>query len=109
MKIISDREEMVFKFQDDDKISYRISVSRKKEDGTYENAYLPVRFKKDVSLDNQTKIRIKNAWLDFIKMEKRTFWFMFINDFEIVEKKEEKSFDNWESAKDIEPDELPFY
>ena len=100
---------MIFRFDDEDRISYNISISKKKEDGTYENAYMPVRFKKDVSLDNQTKIKIKNAWLDFIKMEKRTFWFMFISDFEIVEKKEEKSFDNWGSAKDIEPDELPFY
>ena len=112
MEIISNREEMIFKNEKDGKISYSIGLSRKKEDGTYENGYIPVRFRKDVELDNQTKIKIKNAWLDFFKIEKRTLLYIFINDFEKVNKeevKEEKSEDNWGSAKEIEPDELPFY
>lgn len=112
MEIISNREEMVFKNENDGKISYSIGLSRKKEDGTYEKGYIPVRFKKDVELDNQTKIKIKNAWLDFFKIEKRTLLYIFINDFEKVNKEEikkEKSVDNWGSAKEIEPDELPFY
>lgn len=111
MDIISNRDEMIFKNEKDGKISYQIGLSRKKEDGTYENGYMLARFRKDIELDNQTKIRIKDAWLDFFKIEKRTLPFMFINDFDIVnnDKVEEKSFDNWGSAKDIEPDELPFY
>ena len=112
MEIISNREEMIFKNEKDGKISYSIGLSRKKEDGTYENGYIPVRFRKDVELDNQTKIKIKNAWLDFFKIEKRTLLYIFINDFEKVNKeevKEEQSVDNWGSAKEIEPDELPFY
>jgi hypothetical protein len=112
MDIISNREEMVFKNEKDRKVSYSIGLSKKKEGGTYENGYIPVRFRKEVSLENQTKIKIKNAWLDFFKIEKRTMVYIFINDFEKVEKQqEEKSFDNWDSAKDIEiePDDLPFY
>ena len=104
---------MIFKNEKDGKISYQIGLSRKKEDGTYENGYMLVRFRKDIELDNQTKIKIKSAWLDFLKIEKRTIPYIFINDFEKVESKEEikqqKSVDNWTSAKDIEPDDLPFY
>jgi len=107
MDIISNRTEMIFKFEKDDKISYSIGISRKKQDDTYENAYMPVRFKKDVNLENKTKIKIKSAWLDFYKIDKRVMWYIFINEFEEV--KEEQNV--WDSAKDIEIDssELPFY
>lgn len=111
MKITSSRDEMIFKNEKDGKVSYLIGMSKKNENGEYESGFFPARFRKGVSLENQTKIRIKDAWLDFFKIEKRTLPFMFINDFDIVnnDKVEEKSFDNWGSAKDIEPDELPFY
>ena len=118
MEIISNREETIFKNEKDGKVSYSIGISKKKEDGTYENGYIPCRFRKDVSVDNKTRINIKNAWIDFYKIDKRTFLYVFINDFEIAnkieqkeEQQEEKSFDNWQSAKDIEEDsmELPFY
>jgi len=115
MDIISNREEMIFKNEKDGKISYQIGLSRKKEDGTYESGYMLARFRKDIELDNQTKIKIKNAWLDFLKIEKRTIPYIFINDFEKVESKEEakqqKSVDNWDAGKNVEIDDdmLPFY
>ena len=34
---------------------------RKKEDGTYENGYIPVRFRKDIELNDRTKIKIKSV------------------------------------------------
>lgn len=113
MEIISNREETIFKNEKDGKISYSIGLSRKKEDGTYENGYIPVRFRKDIELNDRTKIKIKSAWLDFFKIEKRTMLYIFINDFEKVENEvqQQKSVDNWGSAKDIDIDsmELPFY
>lgn len=109
MDIISNREETIFKNELNGKISYSIGLSKKKEDGTYENAYLPCRFRKDVSLENKTKIKIKSAWIDFFKIEKKTYWYVFINEFEKVGSKEEQNV--WDSAKDIEipQEELPFY
>ena len=114
MEIISNRIDMIFKNEKDGKVSYSIGLSKKKEDGTYENGYMPCRFKKDVQLDDKTKIRIKNAWLDFYKIEKRTLAYIFINEFEKVEepKKEEKKVeDEWYAGKDIQIDDndLPFY
>lgn len=113
MNIIEEKEKIVYKNEKDGKISYSIGLSKKKEDGTYENGYLPCRFQKNVSLENKTRIKIKMAWIDFYKVDKKTFLYIFINDFEKIENKEEvkeqKSVDNWGSAKDIEPDDLPFY
>lgn len=44
---------------------YSTSISNKKEDGTYENMYLTINFKKGVELENQTKIDIKNGFFSF--------------------------------------------
>ena len=115
MDIISKQEHMIFKNEDG---KYCIGLLKKTKDGKYENGYIPVYFKKDVILANKTKIKIKSAWLDFFKKDKKTYIYAFINDFEIVkqeekqeQKQEEKSIDKWESAKDIDEDsmELPFY
>lgn len=72
MNIIEDKEKVIYRNEINGKISYSIGISKKKEDGTCENAYLPCRFRKDVSLENKTKIKIKQAWVDFFKIEKKT-------------------------------------
>lgn len=43
--------------------TYSTGVSSKKQDGTYVNAYLPVKFRKGIVVDNKTKIDIKNGFL----------------------------------------------
>ena len=85
MKILSDKEEMIFRKDFNGKAIYSIGLSKKKQDGTWQKGYLTVNFKKDVELQNQTKIRIKDAWLDFYNKDKSTIPTLFINDFEIVE------------------------
>ena len=112
MDIIDNKEKMIFKNTNNDKVSYLIGLSKKKEDGTYENGYINCRFKKDVELENKTKVLIKSAWLDFFKADKKTIPYIFINDFEIVQQqKEETTNDKWEAGKNVEfdDDELPFY
>ena len=85
MKIISNRDEMIFKLENTYGKFYNIGMSKKGQDGKYESGYMPVRFKKDVVLENKTKIRIKNAWLDFYSKDKKTYPYIFINEFEIVD------------------------
>ena len=114
MNIISDKKEIVFRSEHDGKVYYSIGMSKKRQDGSYENGYMNVHFKKDVELQNKTKILIKQAWLDFYTKNKQTVPYVFINEFETVseqEDKKEKKEDSWGSPKDIEiePDELPFY
>lgn len=43
--------------------TYATGVSSKRQDGTYINGYLDVRFRKGVVLENKTKINIKDAFL----------------------------------------------
>ncbi|MCQ2087666.1 MAG: hypothetical protein MJZ37_06330 [Bacilli bacterium] len=43
--------------------SYSVGVSKKKEDGSYVNGYMPARFKKGVELENGTNIDIKNGFV----------------------------------------------
>lgn len=114
MNIIEDKEKVIYKNEINGKVSYAIGLSKKKEDGTYEVGYLPCRFQKNINLENKTKIKIKQSWLDFFKIEKKTYIYAFINDFEKVENKEkttQQSVDNWDAGKNVEIDDdmLPFY
>lgn len=116
MDIISKQEHMIFKNQDG---KYCIGLSKKTKDGKYEKGYIPVYFKKDVVLANQTKIKIKTAWLDFFKVEKKTIPYIFIKEYEEVQNEQvskqvseqQQSIDNWDAGKNVEIDDdmLPFY
>lgn len=98
MKVISDREEMIFRRDFENRVSYSVGLTKKKEDGTFENGYIPVRFRKDTELKNQTKIKIEEAWIDFFKVEKKTIPYIFINkfslpnDFEAIKQVQDKNF-----------------
>ena len=85
MEIISTKEEMIFRNEYEGKVSYKIGLSKKNKEGQYEKGYMAVRFKQDVNLNNQTRIKIKEAWLSFNTHEKKTYPYIFINDFSIVE------------------------
>jgi len=106
MKITSDKE-IIFRHEKDGKVFYSMGLSHKTQDGNYKNDYMPVRFRKGVSLEDKAKIKIEEAWIDFYEGMK----FIFINKFEEIQPKEEKKQDGWKSAKDIEIDDdaLPFY
>ena len=85
MKIIDDNKIMVFRHDNEYGASYSIGMSKKLQDGSYEKGYFPAKFKKDVFVHNKTKIKLKDAWLGFNTKDKKTYPFIFINDFEIVE------------------------
>lgn len=117
MDVISDKKQTIFRKGLENRVIYSMGLSKKKQDGTYENGYMNVVFNKDVQLDNKTQIMIKKAWLDFFVKDKKTYPYIRISEFEIVGYiKEEPQNDNfkedkWESAKDIEisSGDLPFY
>lgn len=43
--------------------TYSTGVSSKRQDGTYANAYLDVRFRKGVTVEHKAKINIKDGFL----------------------------------------------
>lgn len=68
---------------------YKVGLSKKNQKDEWEKAYFPVRFRKDVELENNTKIYIKDYWLDFYNWKyeekKGTTFYFFINKFETVD------------------------
>ena len=75
---------MVFVKEYEGRKLYSIGLSKKNKQGGYDNGYMSVRFKKDIVLDNKTRIKVKEAWLSFNTNEGKTFPFIFINDFEVL-------------------------
>jgi hypothetical protein len=73
---------MIFRKEWEGKNFYTTSLSKKKQDETYENAYISVQFKKDVVLHNKTKIKVNNGWLTFYMKGKEPVYQLFISDFE---------------------------
>lgn len=105
-----DHPYMVFKKEYNGKPLYSIGISKKNINGEYTNGYVPVQFKSNVEVDNQTKIYIENAWLTFyIDKNNKTIPYIFINEFREVQ---EESLASYQSVKQDEivltDDDLPF-
>lgn len=119
MEIIEKNKVKVFRYDSQYGTSYSIGLSKKTQDGKQEYGYMPVRFKKDVELENKAQIYIKSAWLSFNVKDKRTYPFIFINEFTTISetkeevKKEEKN-DNMKEYEDfgkqieLTDEDLPF-
>lgn len=98
MNIVNENPVMIFKKDGQYGASYSLGLSKKKQDGSYENGYIPCKFKKDIELENKTKIKIKNAWLTFNVKDKKTYPYIFINSFDIIEEQEEVKEDTLDKA-----------
>jgi len=111
MNITNEHEVMIFRFDGEYGTTYSVGLSKKKQDGSYEKGYMPCRFKKEVDIPNQTKLFIKSAWLSFNLKDKKTYPYIFINEYKLLDEainppKEEKSV----KLEDIEitDEDLPF-
>lgn len=86
MNIQSDKTYMIFEKEYNGKKYYKIGLSRKLQNGEYENGYVDVQFKQDVEIHNKERIRLKDAFLTFYKSkDKATIPYIFVMDFERVE------------------------
>lgn len=86
MNIECEKEKMIFRNENNGKVFYSIGLSKKNQDGKYTSGYITCRFPKDANIENKTKIKILNAWLDFwVDDKKITHPYIFINKYEITE------------------------
>lgn len=122
MNLEIDKIAMIYVNEFDGRKLYSIRLSKKNKDGSYENGFMSVRFKKDVVLENRTRIKVKKAFLSFNTNEGKTFPYIFISEFEKVaepnpEHKEVQEMANDEHYKtksntfeqvEINPEDLPF-
>ena len=85
MNIECEKEKMIFRNEKDGKAYYSIGLSKKNQDGTYTSGYITCKFPKNANIENKTKIKILNAWLDFwVDDKKITHSYIFINKYEIL-------------------------
>jgi len=81
---------MIFAKDFDNGRSYSTSVGRRLQDGTYENMFIQVNFRKDVVVEDRTKIKILDGFLSFYKNKNGLcFPKIVILSFETVEDNEE--------------------
>ena len=108
MNINDDKEHLIFRKDGTYGAMYSTGLSKKLQDGNYENGFIRVQFKKGIELEDKTKIKIKNGWLSFYKTKsKETTHYIFINEFEkIIDKEQEDPFKEFGSEHKTETDEL---
>lgn len=66
---------------------YSTGVSRKNQNDEYIKTYIPVNFRKGVTVENKTTIKIKDAWLSLYEKkteDKKKVLYIFVNEFDIV-------------------------
>lgn len=69
-----------------DKICYSTRVIKKDKEGNYKGAFIPVNFKKDISVEDRSKIKILNGCLDFYNdKENKPVFIIFISQFSTEE------------------------
>ena len=75
-------------WRNDDKgfAQYTTSIGKKNQEGNYDNAYIEVKFKKGVNIENGTVINIAKGFLTFRQYEKDnkkfTVWQIMVLDFD---------------------------
>lgn len=73
----------VFRKDYEDRALYSTSIGKKKQDGTWDNAYINLQFKKGTDIADGTMIDIQNGWLTFyMNKDKKPVWQIFVSEFE---------------------------
>ena len=88
---------------------YSTGISSKSQDGTYNNAYMPVKFRNGIKVEDRQLINLLSAWLMPIKLGENFIIGLFINDFNLVEKNNSSNnTTNTTSKYNYNVDDLPF-
>lgn len=104
MNIQDDKQYAIYEKEINGKKFYRIKLSKKKQDGSYENGYIDIRFAKCTPPENKQRIYLKNAfWSFYLTQEKRTIPYVVCMEYETVGEAIEKSKD---VVKQDTPDEF---
>ena len=90
--------------------TYTIGVSSKNQDGSWSNGYVACRFKKGVTVANKTKIKVNNAFYCVNKSGDKSYTYLMITDFDVLEEGETagNSADEFIKIPEKVEEELPF-
>ena len=79
----TEQEIMIFS----NEFGYSTAISKKNQSDEWIRTYIPVAFRKGVTVKNQTKIKIIDSWLSFYekKTDNKKVPYIFVNEFDIVD------------------------
>lgn len=96
---------MIFKSEYQGKNYYKLGLSHKNMDGSYAKGYISCKFAKNKKIESdKALINIKNAWLDFYLKDKITQPYIFINDYDILDIKNDTQRNDIEVNNKVEND-----
>lgn len=85
MNVNSEKQFMVFRKDYQGKAYYSLGLSKKDRNGNYVNGYISCEFRKGVTLENKTKIYLKDAFISFYLKDKQTVPYIKILEYETAE------------------------
>lgn len=86
MQVITKYPITIYRKEFGDKVVYSTRVIKKDKEGNYLGAFIPVKFKKDINVEDRSKIKILNGWLDFyIDKSNKPVFTIFISEFSTEE------------------------
>lgn len=91
MNIVTNRPYTVFRNDYNGYSFYKLGISKKSQNGEWINGYIRCQFRKNVEVENRTRIYFKKAWLNFYLKDKETILCIFIDEFETVDETIENS------------------
>lgn len=97
MNIQDDKQYTIYEKELNGAKFYRLQLSKKMQDGSYQNGYVDIKFAKCEAPENKTRIYLKNAWWSFyLSKDKHTIPYIVCMEYETAEQVIK------ESKKDIE-------
>ena len=108
MNIQNEKAVKIFRKDNEFGTSYSASLTRKNQNGGFENGYMPIRFKKGIELADRTDIYLKDAFLTFYIKDKRTIPYIMCMSYEIAGKKEKNPYEEFGTEIQINDSDLPF-
>jgi hypothetical protein len=86
MNIQDDKQYTIYEKEINGTKFYRLQMSKKMQDGSYQNGYIDVKFAKCEPPKNRDRIYLKRAWISFyLSKDKRTIPYVVCMEYETAE------------------------
>ena len=109
MNIQDDKQFTIYEKEINGVKYYRLQMSKKMQDGSYQNGYVDIKFAKCEAPVNKTKIYLKNAWWSFyLTKDKHTIPYVVCTEYETAEQviRDSKKDIVKQEVKEDNPDDL---
>lgn len=109
MNIQDDKQFTIYEKEINGVKYYRLQMSKKVQDGSYQNGYIDVKFAKCEPPKNKDRIYLKKAWISFyLSKDKHTIPYVVCTEYETAEQviRDSKKDIVKQEAKEDNPDDL---